>query len=176
MNDKHTFFDSSDMNIVFRSVPISILSLANSNSVAVNFSPPSTAALMAAIFTKFARSDRKKRKKKKEMRGRFSGRRFSNFSRNKHLLALFSLEKMLLQLNENKFTCSIEPWRTSGNCFNIYIICQRFILKIELQNFLSTPHIGIWNNNLKVGFVRHLSPVPEVLVQKSDQQQSRCIC
>lgn len=64
MNDKHTFFDSSDMNIVFRSVPISILSLANSNSVAVNFSPPSTAALMAAIFTKFARSDRKKRKKK----------------------------------------------------------------------------------------------------------------
>lgn len=57
VNDTHTFFESSDMNIVFRSVPITILSFANSNCVAVNFSAPSTAALMAAIFTKFARSD-----------------------------------------------------------------------------------------------------------------------
>lgn len=44
------------MNIVFRSVPIIILSLANSNCAEVNLSAPSTAALMAAIFTKFERS------------------------------------------------------------------------------------------------------------------------
>ena len=31
LNDMHTFFDSSDKNIVFRSVPIIILSFANSN-------------------------------------------------------------------------------------------------------------------------------------------------
>lgn len=57
MKVEHTFFDCSDINIVLRSVPIIILSLANSNSEVVNFSPPSTAALMAAMFTKFARSD-----------------------------------------------------------------------------------------------------------------------
>lgn len=50
------------MNIVLRSVPISILSLAYSNSVAVNFSKPSTAALMAAMFTKFARSEWEEKK------------------------------------------------------------------------------------------------------------------
>lgn len=53
----YTFFDSSDKNRVFLSVPIIILSFANSNCAAVNFSAPSTAALMAAIFTRFARSD-----------------------------------------------------------------------------------------------------------------------
>lgn len=42
--------------MVFRSVPIIILSFANSNCAAVTFSAPSTAALMAATFTKFARS------------------------------------------------------------------------------------------------------------------------
>lgn len=51
-----TFFESSDRNIVFLSVPIIILSLANSNCAAFNFSAPSTAALMAAILTKLARS------------------------------------------------------------------------------------------------------------------------
>lgn len=51
-----TFLESSDRNIVFLSVPIIILSLANSNCSAFNFSAPSTAALMAAIFTKLARS------------------------------------------------------------------------------------------------------------------------
>lgn len=48
------------MNIVFLSVPIIILSFANSNCVAVTFSAPSTAALMAAMFTKFAKSASKK--------------------------------------------------------------------------------------------------------------------
>lgn len=51
-----TFFESSDIYIVFLSVPIIILSFANSNCAAAMFSMPSTAALMAAIFTKFARS------------------------------------------------------------------------------------------------------------------------
>lgn len=57
VNDMHTFFDSSDTNIVFLSVPITILSLANSNCLLVNLSAPSTAAFMAAMLTKFARSD-----------------------------------------------------------------------------------------------------------------------
>lgn len=52
----HTFFDSSDTNIVLRSVPIIILSFANSNCPADNFSAPSTAALIAATLTKFAKS------------------------------------------------------------------------------------------------------------------------
>ena len=64
-NDMHTFFDSSDMNIVFRSVPITILSFANSSWVAVSFSAPSTAALMAAILTKFARSDKEEKNREK---------------------------------------------------------------------------------------------------------------
>ena len=53
------FFDSSDMNIDFLSVPMMIRSLANSNCDAFNLSAPSTAALIAAMFTRFARSDRK---------------------------------------------------------------------------------------------------------------------
>jgi len=46
------------MNIDFLSVPMIIRSLANSNCAAVNLSAPSTAALIAAMFTRFARSNR----------------------------------------------------------------------------------------------------------------------
>lgn len=51
-----TFLDSSVTNIVLRSVPIIILSFANSNCFEFNFSAPSTAALIAATFTRFAKS------------------------------------------------------------------------------------------------------------------------
>lgn len=74
-NEMHTFFDSSDINIVFRSVPIIILSFANSSWVAVSFSAPSTAALMAAILTKFARSG------KEENQGKLIGRTLIYFIR-----------------------------------------------------------------------------------------------
>lgn len=53
---EYTFFESSDTNIVFLSVPMTIRSFANSNCSEDNFSAPSTAAFMAAIFTRFARS------------------------------------------------------------------------------------------------------------------------
>jgi hypothetical protein len=56
--NKHAFLESSDMNIDFLSVPMIIRSLANSNCAAVNLSAPSTAALIAAMFTRFARSNR----------------------------------------------------------------------------------------------------------------------
>lgn len=69
VKDMNTFFESSDMNIVFLSVPITILSFANSNCEAVSFSAPSTAALMAAIFTKFARSDQVENEKRKYRNG-----------------------------------------------------------------------------------------------------------
>lgn len=60
--NKHAFLDSSEMNIDFLSVPMMIRSLANSNCEAVNLSAPSTAALIAAMFTRFARSNRKRKK------------------------------------------------------------------------------------------------------------------
>lgn len=53
---ENTFFESSERNMVLRSVPIIILSFANSNCDAFSLSAPSTAALMAAIFTRFAKS------------------------------------------------------------------------------------------------------------------------
>lgn len=64
MNEIRTFLDSSDKNIVFLSVPIIILSFANSNSEAVSLSAPSTAALMAAMLTMFARSIAKGERKR----------------------------------------------------------------------------------------------------------------
>lgn len=54
------------MNIDFLSVPMIIRSLANSNSAAVNLSAPSTAALIAAMFTRFARSNRNIPQKKNQ--------------------------------------------------------------------------------------------------------------
>lgn len=50
------------MNIDFLSVPMIIRSLANSNCIAVNLSAPSTAAFIAAMFTRLARSNRNKQR------------------------------------------------------------------------------------------------------------------
>lgn len=69
----HTFFDSFDMNIVFRSIPIIILSFANSNCTAADFSVPSIAAWMAAMFTRFARSSLNEQLKKTSFRRNLKG-------------------------------------------------------------------------------------------------------
>ena len=155
INDIHTFFDSSDKNIVFRSVPMIILSFANSNCEAFNLSAPSTAALMAAMFTKFARSEWEAI----EMRiiDECVLTCPANFCRD----AFTGWTSALENLNEwndiwiewkRKLTSPIEPWGATSNCFDIYIIRQWFILQIELQYLLTAPHIWIWNNNLEANF------------------------